>query len=152
MRLFIINASILAILSSCNSNYEIESLESEITELKIQNARLRVQLEDNKNSIVIKENEIHEYLMPVTFGPMEVSPNEKVTFETHLVLKKLPENIKTEWTCSPEGMAIKNNGVRYYVTNSYESSRDIEFKGTYSLIFPNGDKKELYWVREFKVK
>jgi hypothetical protein len=152
MRLLIIKITILAILSSCGSKTELDNLKSEIADLKMKNKKLQTQLTRFDNSIVINSEEIDEFIMPLTFGPMEVKPNEVTTFETHLVLKKLPDNIQTNWTCSPEGMAIKNQGLGYYVTNSYESKRDLEFKGTYNLIFPNGDKKELYWLRDFKVK
>ena len=137
---------------SCTSGYKLNELSSslELAELKI--AELELQQEEYENSIVIKSDEIEEYITAVTFGAYSFKKNETAEFETYLILKKLPENVSSKWTCSPDPMALKSEGERYFVTNSYASARSVEFTGDYALTFLNGKNVQLPWNRQFDVK
>lgn len=152
MKLSLTITSILALLSSCTSNREVDRLKSELAQLNSENTKMQVQIEQFENSIIIKPDEIHKYLMTLTCGGFEFKRNEETSFETYLVFKDLPENIQYEWRSEPEVMSIQNDGIPHYLKNTYETIGLREFFGSYVLTFPDGHTEELIWKREFEVK
>lgn len=138
---------LLIVITACSSN------DNELKQLKRENAQLKAKLSEYDNAIVITPENIHHYVGALTYSSAEVKPNERISVATQLTLQKLPERFKVEWTADPEPMSVKASGeTQRFFENVYPTAGMRRFSGSYTIIFPHGEKWSIPWEREFEVK
>lgn len=137
---------LLIVIAGCSSN------DKELTRLKHENARLKAKLSEYDNAIVITHGNIHTYVTAITYSSGEVKRNEPISAASALMLDRLPEGFSVEWECDPEPMSVKKSGeIQHFFDNVYSTAGMRRFSGSYTIVFPNGEKWSIPWEREFEV-
>lgn len=103
------------------------------------------------NSIVIPQDEIKDYIYPMTISDPIGRTKKEFQFTTILVLGNLPNNIKWKWNSSPDPMKLAKENLKHVVTSFYENPGLKNYMGSYILTFPNKKENTFYWSREFEI-
>jgi hypothetical protein len=141
-------------LTSCNK--KSVALETENSDLKLELLKLKKELNQTKNALIIPYDSLNEYVETATCGQNNISLNQESPFTTMLVLKKLPKELRIQWkiTNGKASLVKKEfkNELTRNVNHKFSTVGEKEIYGDYLITFPNGSSKIFSWARFVKVK
>jgi hypothetical protein len=141
-------------LTSCNK--KSVALETENSDLKLELLKLKKELNQTKNALIIPYDSLNEYVETATCGQNTISRNKESAFNSLLIWKKFPKGINVQWQIkSGEATLIKKdytNEVSREISHKFSTVGEKEIYGDYLITFPNGSSKIFSWARFVKVK
>lgn len=141
------------VLFSCTN--KVEHLEWENQKLTKELSRLKSKLKKYDNAFIIPFDSITDYMMPCTYGKLDLKRGENNEYTTTLIWSKFPKGIIYDWKIN-KGLGILKNvdktSVMKQVRVRYLAVGEKEEQGAYCLLLPNGHKKVLTWIKPTTVK